>query len=60
MKTNLSGALLIIFIVLKLVNAIDWSWMWVLSPLWIPLSIEALIGLIGIFLFILSRFSKNR
>ena len=32
---GLSGVLLIIFIVLKLVGTINWSWIWVLSPLWI-------------------------
>jgi hypothetical protein len=30
-----SGMLTIAFIVLKLMNVIDWSWWWVLSPLWI-------------------------
>lgn len=29
------GLLTIVFIVLKLVGTIDWSWVWVLSPLWI-------------------------
>lgn len=29
------GLLTIAFIVLKLLNVIDWSWWWVLSPLWI-------------------------
>lgn len=29
------GALTITFIVLKLMKIIDWSWWWVLSPLWI-------------------------
>lgn len=28
--------LLTIFVVLKLVGSIAWSWWWVLSPLWIP------------------------
>ena len=31
-----SGLLTIVFIVLKLTNVIDWSWLWVLSPIWIP------------------------
>lgn len=37
-ETGLSftTVLLIIFIVLKLVGSIAWSWWWVLSPLWIP------------------------
>ena len=32
---TLSGVLLIVFIVLKLIGVINWSWLWVLSPLWI-------------------------
>ena len=31
-----AGMLAILFIGLKLTNFIDWSWWWVLSPLWIP------------------------
>lgn len=30
------GLLAIVFIVLKLIGIIKWSWVWVLSPLWIP------------------------
>ena len=30
------GLLTILFIGLKLTHYIDWSWWWVLSPLWIP------------------------
>lgn len=40
MKTTGIGLiqiLLIIFIVLKLVGAITWSWWWILSPLWLSL-----------------------
>lgn len=29
------GLLAIAFIVLKLTEVIDWSWIWVLSPLWV-------------------------
>jgi hypothetical protein len=29
------GLLTIVFIVLKLIDYISWSWFWVLSPLWI-------------------------
>ena len=31
--------LLAAFIVLKLTGVIDWSWWWVLAPLWIPLAL---------------------
>ena len=34
-----SGLLVIVFIALKLTNVIDWSWWWVLSPIWISLLI---------------------
>ena len=36
----------IIFIVLKLLNVIDWSWWWVLAPFWIPLAIVILCAII--------------
>lgn len=46
-----AGTLTIVFIVLKLVGVIDWSWWWVLSPIWISLTIAAVI--MGIVLLIL-------
>ena len=30
------SALQIVFIVLKLTGFIEWSWLWVLSPTWLP------------------------
>jgi ABC-type antimicrobial peptide transport system permease subunit len=33
------GLLTIVFITLKLTNFIDWSWWWVLSPLWIGIAL---------------------
>lgn len=39
------GLLTIMFITLKLTNSIDWSWWWVLSPLWIGFAVAvAFIG----------------
>lgn len=35
MKIGFLGLLTLVFIVLKLTNYIDWSWVWVLSPLWL-------------------------
>lgn len=32
------GLLTIAFIVLKLCHVINWSWVWVLAPTWIPLA----------------------
>lgn len=36
---SFTGLLTIIFIVLKLMKIITWSWIWVLSPLWISLAL---------------------
>ena len=30
-----TGLLTVAFVVLKLTHVIDWSWWWVLSPIWI-------------------------
>lgn len=49
-----SGMLTILFIGLKLTGHINWTWLWVLSPLWINLVIAfffVVIGLIGVLLF---------
>jgi len=37
------GALTLLFIGLKLTGYIDWSWWWVLSPIWIPLTFVLLL-----------------
>ncbi len=44
---GLVGVLTIVFIVLKLLGYISWSWWWVLSPLWI-----AAILLVTVILFV--------
>jgi hypothetical protein len=44
--TSILTVLLVVFVVLKLTDNIDWGWMWVLSPFWIPLG--ALVGVIGV------------
>ncbi len=33
---GIGGALTLLFIALKLTEQIEWSWVWVVSPLWIP------------------------
>lgn len=46
-KTNVYGGaglftlLLVLFVGLKLGNVINWSWFWVISPLWGPFVIGA-------------------
>ena len=45
-----SGLLTITFIVLKLCNVITWSWLWVLSPIWISAGLILLITCIILFM----------
>jgi hypothetical protein len=40
------GLLTIVFIVLKLLKVISWSWLWVLSPLWMPTAIVILLVMV--------------
>lgn len=47
-----TGLLTLLFIGLKLTHLIDWSWWWVLSPIWI--NIILLILLLLIYLIIKS------
>ena len=37
------GLLALAFIVLKLTGVITWSWVWVLSPIWVPFVLWLLI-----------------
>lgn len=47
---GLGGMVFIVFLVLKLLGKIDWSWWWVTSPLWIPAVI--VLGLAGVLLIV--------
>ena len=40
------GLLTIVFITLKLTDHIDWSWWWVLAPIWMPIALIIVIILL--------------
>lgn len=45
-----TGLLTVLFIGLKLTGWIDWSWWWVLSPIWLPfIVVVSVIALIQTF-----------
>jgi hypothetical protein len=58
MKENISSLFMVLlttlFVGLKLTGNIDWSWWWVLSPVWVPLGFAVLLLIIvcGIFLIV--------
>ena len=54
-----SGLLTIVFIVLKLCRVINWSWIWVLAPMWISVALcVAIILIVAIIGFIMMMFQK--
>jgi len=46
---SFTGLLTIVFIVLKLCHVIEWSWLWVLAPIWI----SAILGLIIVMIYVI-------
>lgn len=52
------GLLTIVFITLKLTGYITWSWLWVVSPLWIGLLISLVFFVIA--LIIMGLATRNR
>lgn len=43
---GICGVLTILFVVLKLVGVINWSWLWVLCPLWIDILLTVIVSVI--------------
>lgn len=41
---GVAGLLGVAFVVLKLTAVIDWPWVWVLAPFWVPLAL----GVVGL------------
>lgn len=58
---SFSSILFLVFLVLKLTNVIDWSWWWVIAPLWIPIIIFFVV-VSGLYAFyqILKYYNKNK
>ncbi len=44
---SFTGLLTIAFIVLKLCHQIDWSWWWVLAPLWMSMALDLVAGVLA-------------
>ena len=51
---GLGTVLTIIFVVLKLVGVIDWSWVWVLAPFWISAIITLVFGLVALLITVIA------
>lgn len=47
------GLLTLVFITLKLLKVIEWSWLWVLSPIWISVALAVVILLIAFIIILI-------
>lgn len=52
---GLAIILTIIFIALQVTNVINWSWIWLISPLWIIIGLDILIFIIWILLILIFK-----
>lgn len=50
-----TGLLTIVFITLKLLGYITWSWWWVLAPLWITAAFVVVVLLLILFIAIIAK-----
>lgn len=57
---SLATLLTVAFVVLKLCKVIDWSWWWVLSPIWIQLSIVLLVAICYIVYLVIQEYRSIR
>ena len=53
---GLGSVLFIVFLILKLTGNINWSWWWVTSPLWIPITLGVIVlGIVGLIAVLLNK-----
>jgi hypothetical protein len=55
-----TGLLTIVFIALKLTKVINWSWWWVISPIWISLAILLIIIAIPLLIGFFVHMNRKR
>ena len=53
------GLLALVFIVLKLTGHIGWSWLWVLSPLWIPAALTIVILFVALLIMVVNEVKRR-
>lgn len=54
------GLLTITFITLKLLGKITWSWVWVLSPIWISIIISVAVIIIALIAAVISSHRRQK
>lgn len=59
MQIGFTGLLGLLFIGLKLAGYITWSWLWVLSPLWIGFAIWLVLVAVAMIFYVWNRTRKK-
>lgn len=57
---GLSTVVLVVFVILKLVGLITWSWWWVLSPIWISAGLVLLWVLLEVVIIYLTIYIDGK
>lgn len=58
---NFLELLFLLFLGLKLANLINWSWIWVFAPIWIPaLGVLLFFGVAFVYLIVANAIDKGR
>lgn len=57
---SLSTVVLVVFVILKLVGVIAWSWWWVLSPIWISAGLVLLWVLLEVVIIYLTIYIDGK
>ena len=57
---GLWGTICVVLIILKLFDLIEWSWLWVLFPLWAPIALFLAILVIGFATLPIRAFIEKR
>lgn len=53
------GSLTIVFILLKLFGFVEWSWLWVFSPIWLPIVFVLILIVVYLIVIPISNFFKE-
>lgn len=56
----LPEALTLVFVTLKLTEVIDWSWWWVLSPLWLEIAFMVVLFIIALLVVFTKEARRER
>lgn len=56
---SFAGALTVAFVVLKLLGIINWSWWWIVSPLWISAGIGLIVIIILLIILVILEIKER-